>query len=78
MSHKPERLDQIWSEKDLCARLDLPIGKHGHSRQLGNWIKGGLKYCEKAGRRYFFEEDVIDYIWSRYWKPSEADSQDTL
>ena len=65
MSQKPQSLDDLWSEKDLCAKLDLPIAKNGHSRQLSNWIRGGLDCAEKAGRRYFFETDVIDYLWSR-------------
>jgi hypothetical protein len=73
MSHKPERLDQIWSEKDLCARLDLPVTKSGHSRQLSNWVKGGLRYVEKSERRYFFEQDVIDYLWRRYENQAERD-----
>ena len=75
MSQKPVKLEEIWSEKDLCARLDLPMGKHGRSRQLGNWVGGGLKCARKSGRRYFFEQDVIDYLWARYDKP-ETDSQD--
>lgn len=66
MTRKPEKLDQVWSEKDLCARLDLLVTKSGHSRQLSNWIKGGLKYVEKSDKRYFFEQDVIDYLWGRY------------
>ena len=57
---KPERLDQIWSGKELCARLDLPVTKSGRSRQLSNWVRGGLQYVEKSGRRYFFEKDVCD------------------
>ena len=71
MSLKPERLDQIWSEKDLCARLDLPITKSGHSRQLSNWVRGGLKYAEKSSKRYFMETDVIEYLWRRYQKGVE-------
>ncbi len=66
MSQKPEKLDQVWSEKDLCARLNLPITPSGRSRQLSNWIQGGLKYIKKSSRRYFFEQDVIDYLWQRY------------
>ena len=66
MSEKPESLEEIWSEKDLAARLDLPITKSGHSRQLSNWIRGGLPFVEKSGRRYFFEQDVVDYLWRRY------------
>ena len=65
MSQKPEKLEQIWSEKHLCAQLDLPTTKSGHSRQLSGWVLGGLKHAEKSGRRYFFEQDVIDYLWSR-------------
>jgi hypothetical protein len=58
-------LDKIWTEKELAAKLELPITKSGHSIQLGNWIKGGLKYAEKSGKRYFFEEDVFDYLAGR-------------
>ncbi len=65
MTEKPERLDAIWSEKELCDRLDLPVTKSGRSRQLSNWIRGGLKFVEKSERRYFFEQDVIDYLWNR-------------
>ncbi len=62
----PASLDKLWSESDLCAKLGLPIVINtGRSRQLGNWIKGGLQYAEKSGRRYFFEQDVIKYIWDR-------------
>ena len=72
MCQKPERLDQIWSEKELCGRLDLPITKSGRSRQLSHWIRGGLRYVEKSERRYFFEQDVIEYLWGRYkWVETE-------
>ena len=60
MIEKPKSLNEILSEKALCDWLNLPIGKSGHSRQLSNWIKGGLKYTEKSERRYFFEQDVIN------------------
>lgn len=66
MSQRPQKLDEIWSEKDLCARLDLPVTKSGRSRQLSNWVRGGLRYVEKSSRRYFFEQDVITYLWGRY------------
>ena len=64
---KPKDLNQIWPERDLSARLGLPTGsKSGRSRQLSHWIKGGLRYFEKSGNRYFFEQDVIEYAWKRY------------
>jgi hypothetical protein len=31
-----------------------------------------LRYVEKSGRRYFFEQDVIGYLWGRYNR-DEAD-----
>ena len=65
MSQKPESLDEIWTEQELCGKLGLPIGKGGHSRQLSNWVRGGLKYAEKSGKRYFFEGDVIEYLAAR-------------
>jgi hypothetical protein len=58
-------LNEIWSERDLCERLDLTAAENGRSRQLSNWIRGGLQYVEKSGKRYFFEQDVIDYLWNR-------------
>ena len=72
MLMKPEKLQEIWSEKDLCELLDLPVGKSGGSQQLTYWIKGGLPCIEKSGRRYFFEQDVIDYLWQ---KREESESE---
>jgi len=66
MIKKPEKLSSIWAERYLCEQLDVPITKSGKSRQISNWIKGGLKYTEKSGIRYFFEQDVIDYLYGRY------------
>ena len=68
MTEKPKSLEEIWSERDLCENLDLPVTKSGRSRQLSNWVRGGLKFVEKSGRRYFFEKDVIDYMWKRHTK----------
>ena len=74
MSEKPSRIEEVWSERDLCERLDLPRTNSGRSRQLSNWIRGGLKFAEKSERRYFFEQDVIDYLWKRYQRDDEPDS----
>lgn len=58
-------LDRIWAERELAEKLGLPVTKSGRSIQLGNWIKGGLKCAKKSGRRYFFEDDVFDYLTGR-------------
>lgn len=61
---KPKNLQEIWTEAELCERLGLPITTRvGRSIQLGNWIKDGLQHVEKSGQRYFFESDVVDYLW---------------
>jgi hypothetical protein len=73
MSEKPKSLNEIWSERDLCNRLDLPVTNSGHSRQLSNWIRGGLRFVEKSERRYFLEQDIIDYLWKRYQRDDEPD-----
>ena len=65
MSSKPEKLEEVWSEKELAERLNLPVRKSGRCVPLSHWIRGGLPHAEKADRRFFFEQDVIDYLWSR-------------
>jgi len=30
---------------------------------MSSWIREGLKYVEKSEKRYFFEQDVIDFLW---------------
>jgi hypothetical protein len=62
---KPKSLSEVWSGKELCNRLDLPVTKSGRSLQLSGWVRGGLEYVEKSGRRFFFEQDVVDYLWKR-------------
>jgi len=61
----PERLDRVWTEPALSNFLGLPVSKSGRSAVLGNWIKDGLQYAEKSNRRYFFEQDVLEYLWSK-------------
>lgn len=66
MSKKPDKLDQVWSEKELCERLGLPVTDAGRSRVISRWIRDGLEYVELAERRFFFELDVIDFLWGHY------------
>jgi hypothetical protein len=74
MIEKPKSLNEVLSEDRLCDWLNLPVTNSGRSRQLSHWIKGGLKYVEKSERRYFFEQDVINYLWKRYQRDDEPDS----
>ena len=61
---RPEKLDEIISERRLCEWIDLPVGKTGRSKQISYWINAGLRFIEKSGMRYFFEQDVIDLFWN--------------
>ena len=74
MTVKPKSLNEVISEDRLCNWLGLPLTKSGRSRQLSHWIKGGLKFVEKSERRYFFEQDVLNYLWKRYQRQHEPDS----
>jgi hypothetical protein len=74
MISKPKSLNEILSEERLCEWLKLPVTNSGRSRQLSHWIKGGLKFVEKSEQRYFFEQDVINYLWKRYQRLSDPDS----
>ena len=65
MSQKPETITAIWPEKELCAQFNLPYNeKTGRSTQVSYWIRAGLKHAERAKRRFFFEQDVIDFLWT--------------
>jgi hypothetical protein len=74
MSNKPEKIDQILSEKKLCDWLDLDKleSPEARSRKLSSWIKDGLEYVEISDRRYFFERDVIEYLWTRHNRAETA------
>ena len=61
--NRPGSLDQLWSEKDLAERFGLRMGKGGHCITITYWIRGGLRCVEKAGRRFFWEQDVIAFFW---------------
>ena len=73
MTSKSKSLNEVLSEGRLCDWLDLPLTNSGRSRQLSHWIKGGLKFVEKSERRYFLEQDVINYLWKRYQRLNEPD-----
>jgi len=73
MTSKPDKLEEIWSERELGERLGLPVRKSGRCIPISFWIRGGLPHAEKAGRRFFFEEDVISYLWQRRKVPEKAE-----
>ena len=56
------KLEELWLEKDLAERFDMNPGKTGRCRTLTRWIGEGLKYVEKHKRRYFIEEDVVEFM----------------
>ena len=69
--NRPESLDELWSEKDLCERFGLRMGKD-HSITVGYWIKGGLKCIEISGRRFFWEQDIVDFMLERQKRQRQA------
>ena len=69
--NQPKSLDELWSEKDLCERFGLRMGK-GHSVAIGYWVRAGLKCVEISGRRFFWEQDVIEFMLGRQRHQREA------
>ena len=57
------RLEQIWSEKDIIARLNLKASaKSNKSKTLGRWIAAGLPYLGYSDRRWFLEQDIVEFL----------------
>ena len=71
---QPRSLDELWSEKDLCERLGLRMGK-GHSVIVGHWIRAGLKYVEISGRRFFWEQNIVEFMLERQRRQREAQDE---
>lgn len=56
-------LDELWREDELAEELGIPIGKTtGKSRTISGWIREGLPYIEKSGRRYFLGNDATEFL----------------
>lgn len=67
MEQKPKALASILSEAMLIRDfLGIQEPKSGRSRVVSSWINQGLKCLEISERRYFFEEDVIEFFWKKY------------
>ena len=62
----PRDVNHLWAENDLCEWLGLAVKRSGRSRMLSNWINEGLKYIEKSDKRYFFEQDVLEYVLKKF------------
>ncbi|MFC1699980.1 hypothetical protein ACFL1I_08535 [Candidatus Omnitrophota bacterium] len=63
MSSAPEKLEELWTEKEVAEKFGLTIGKTGRSPQLGRWIAKGLPYIMVSGRRLFYEKDVVWFLY---------------
>ena len=65
------RLDELWPEELLAKQLGFNVGKTGRSRTLTKLIANGLSYIELLKRRYFVEEDVVNFML-RFKKSSKS------
>ena len=61
---KVESIDQIWTEKQLAGRFEVPFKEEtGRSRVISGWINKGLRCAVRISeKRYFFESDVIAFF----------------
>lgn len=56
-----EKVEQIWTEKELISKFGL-LSKDDKSRQIGKWIAKGLKCIRLSDKRFFREEDVVEFF----------------
>jgi len=64
--NKPVSLNEVLSERKLAEWLDLNANEStGVSRPLGYLQSKGLPYCKVGTHRFYFAQDVIDYLWAR-------------
>lgn len=64
---KPQSIGQILSEAMILRDfLGVSPTKSGKSRIVSSWVRQGLDCIEISGRRYFFEQDLIDFFWRKY------------
>ena len=55
-------LEKIWTENELVEKLGLPIIAKNKSRVISSWVKDGLNCIEKSGKRYFVDEEILEYL----------------
>jgi len=67
MAQKPQSISNILSEAMILRDfLGLQQTKSGKSRIISSWIRQGLECVVVSGQRFFFEQDLIDFFWSKY------------
>lgn len=55
-------LETIWTEAELADKFGLPVSKTGKCTTVGNWSRGGLKAIRIGKRRYYCEDDVVEFL----------------
>lgn len=50
------------------------MGK-AHSVVIGYWIRAGLRHVEISERRFFWEQDVIEFMLERQRRQREAQDE---
>jgi hypothetical protein len=63
---KPQSLNEILSEERLCEWLGLDLKANSkRGSKLAYCIRDGLRCVTIGGKRFFFEKNVIDYIFDK-------------
>ena len=63
MSEKiAEKLEDLWSERQVIEHLNLKVGKSGRSKTLGNWINRGMPYFKHSDKRFYLGTDVLAFV----------------
>ncbi len=67
MGKKPEKLNEILPEEEVCGWLRIPYNKKtGNSHTLTYWVREGLPCISKSEKRYFLESDLVSFLMRFY------------
>jgi len=62
----PKDMNQLCDEKEVCEWLGLAVRQSGTNNMLSSWIKEGLNYIEKSGKKYFFVDDILEFVLAKF------------
>ncbi len=70
------KLSQLISERNLAKFFGLDLGAGGRSTAIGYLIRDGLRCLKIGGKRFFWEQEVVDFL-EKQSKTEDRDSEDS-
>lgn len=55
-------LENLWSESEMVKKFGQTRKGEDKNIEIGRWIAKGLAYISLSGRKYFWEDDVVEFL----------------